>query len=254
MTLVTRRQFASLAGSALASMAAGVACQAKEPQVGSDGRLLARPRRPTAPFTTGVRALGLGQDRDGIVAVPDGSAADAYPLLVLLHGAGGSGAGILKRLEAHVNEARIAVLSPDSRDGSWDVIRDGFGPDVRFLNRALERVFSTVPIDPARVSIGGFSDGASYALSLGLINGDLFRRVIAFSPGFVVGGAVHGRPKIFMSHGKADDVLPIDRCSRRIVPRLKGEGYDVTFREFEGGHAIPPAIAKEGLELVSEAA
>jgi len=31
----------------------------------------------------------------------------------------------------------------------------------------------------------GFSDGASYALSVGITNGDLFTHVIAFSPGFV---------------------------------------------------------------------
>jgi predicted esterase len=39
-----------------------------------------------------------------------------------------------------------------------------------------------VAIDPARVAIGGFSDGATYALSLGLINGDLFKRVAPSHP------------------------------------------------------------------------
>lgn len=43
-----------------------------------------------------------------------------------------------------------------------------------------------VAIDPAHVAIGGFSDGASCALSLGLVNGDLFTHVMAFSPGLVV--------------------------------------------------------------------
>ena len=48
----------------------------------------------------------------------------------------------------------------------------------------------------------GFSDGASYALSLGAANGDLFTHIAAFSPGFMrppvsVGGcalAWHGWP------------------------------------------------------------
>ncbi len=31
----------------------------------------------------------------------------------------------------------------------------------------------------------GFSDGASYALSLGVPNGDLFTHIVAFSPGFM---------------------------------------------------------------------
>src|SRR5260221_14276362 len=112
----------------------------------------------------------------------------------MLHGAGGSGEGVLRRVATAVDEAGIAVLAPDSRDSTWDAIRDGFGPDVAFIDRALARVFDTVSVDPARIAVGGFSDGASYALSLGLVNGDLFRRVVAFSPGFIVAGPPQGRP------------------------------------------------------------
>src|SRR5688500_10592739 len=125
-------------------------------------------------------------------------------------------------------------------------IRGGFVTDVEMLDRTLARVFETVAVDPARIAIGGFSDGATYALSLGLINGDLFRRIVAFSPGFVVDGAWAGRPTCFVSHGVADATLPIDRCSRRIVADLRRRGYDVTFREFDGGHEMPDAIMKAG--------
>jgi phospholipase/carboxylesterase len=113
-------------------------------------------------------------------------------------------------------------------------------------------VFDTVHVDPARIAIGGFSDGATYALSLGLLNGDLFRRIAAFSPGFVVSGTPHGTPRIFISHGNADPILPIDRCSRRIVADLRKRGYDVTFREFAGGHEIPADIARAGLSWVAK--
>jgi predicted esterase len=132
-------------------------------------------------------------------------------------------------------------------------MRGDFAADVTFLNRALERVFETVSVDPRGISIGGFSDGATYALSLGLINGDLFSRVLAFSPGFVVPGAPHGKPRLYVSHGTADQILPIDRCSRRIVPALQKLGYDVTFREFEGGHEVPSGIAREGMTLAATA-
>jgi phospholipase/carboxylesterase len=40
-------------------------------------------------------------------------------------------------------------------------------------------------------------------------------------------------------------VLPIDNCSRRIVPLLRRGGYDVRYREFEGAHTVPPEIARE---------
>ena len=141
----------------------------------------------------------------------------------------------------------------DSRGQTWDGIRGGFGPDVEFLDRALTRVFDLVAVDPARLALGGFSDGATYGLSLGLINGDVFRAIVAFSPGFLVDDEPHGQPRVFISHGTRDDILLIDRCSRVIVPDLKKRGYDVTFREFDGGHQMPPAIAKEGLAFAARA-
>ena len=244
---LTRRQFGAIAGGALASLAVGTACGAT-PLPQADARLSARPRKGVTTTASGARPLGLGTGRDAILHLPWAAAAGPLPLLVLLHGAGGSGAGILRRLASFSDEAGIAVLSPDSRDATWDAIRGGFGPDVAFVNRALERVFETVAVDPARVSVGGFSDGASYAISLGLQNGDLFKRVLAYSPGFFVGGAVQGKPRFFVSHGTADQILPIERCSRVIVPRLKQQGYDVTFRQFDGGHEIPPNIALAGMK------
>jgi phospholipase/carboxylesterase len=42
-----------------------------------------------------------------------------------------------------------------------------------------------------------------------------------------------------------DDVLPINRCSRRIVSRLRSDGYSVHYREFFGGHTVPDSIARE---------
>jgi phospholipase/carboxylesterase len=95
------------------------------------------------------------------------------------------------------------------------------------------------------VAVGGYSDGASYALSLGIANGDLFTHVMAFSPGFMTPAGQVGSPRIFVSHGTRDGWLPIESCSRRIVPRLEGAGYEVHYREFEGPHVVPPGIGHE---------
>ena len=99
--------------------------------------------------------------------------------------------------------------------------------------------------------MAGFSDGASYALGLGLANGDLFAHVVAFSPGFVPGASREGRPAVFVTHGDADDVLPVEQTSRRIVPVLREEGYDVTYREFPGGHTVPPEVAAEAVDRLA---
>lgn len=248
---ITRRRFGAIAGSAFASFALGDACVESEPTPANDGRLTARPRADVTTSARTERALGLDRKRDAILQLPAKTSGEALPLFVMLHGAGGSGEGVLRRVAAAADEAGVAVLAPDSRDATWDAIRDGFGRDVAFVDRALARVFETVSVDPARIAVGGFSDGATYALSLGLINGDLFRRVVAFSPGFVVEGTPHGKPQLFISHGTADQILPIDRSSRVIVPQLQRHGYDVTFREFDGRHEIPADVAREGMRWVA---
>jgi phospholipase/carboxylesterase len=249
---ITRRHFGATIGGALASFALDGACRrASEPRQADDGRLTARPRANIQPSARGERALGLDSRRDAILHLPPTPGRDPYPLLVLFHGAGQNPESVLRHLGAASDEVGVAVLAPYSRDSSWDAIRGTFGRDVSFVNRCLEVVFDSVAVDPARIAVGGFSDGATYALSLGLINGDLFRRVVAFSPGFVVDGAPHGRPSFFISHGTDDPILPIDRCSRLIAAGLQKRGYDVTLREFDGGHEIPAQIAHDGIEWVA---
>ena len=220
----------------------------------NDGRLSARPRAEVKTSRTGQLTLGLESYRDAILQIPKNPGDTPLPLFVMLHGATQSAEDMFWYLGSAHEEAGIAVLAPNSRDTTWDAIGGGpFAEDVNHLNRALERVFETTAIDPARVSVGGFSDGASYALSLGLINGDFFNSIIAFSPGFVIHGDLHGQPHIFISHGTHDHILPIDRCGRRLATGLKDNGYDVTFREFDGDHEIPADVAREGLSWASKA-
>jgi poly(3-hydroxybutyrate) depolymerase len=192
-TRVTRRRFGATVGGAFAATVFGDACVVSTKAPSSDGHLSARPGdRVATSLMSGP--LGLGGDRDGLIQVPAVLPNGAAPLLLFLHGATQNGAGMLRRIGAAADQAGIIVLAPDSRDTTWDAIRDGFGADVEYLNRALAYVFDHAAIDPARVVIGGFSDGASYAISLGLANGDLFSRVVAFSPGFVVSAPPHGHP------------------------------------------------------------
>lgn len=241
-----------ITGGTLAAFVLGGACHREvDSREAGDGRLTIRPHANGVSSARGEQTLGLDRVRDAILHLPSKKNNGPLPLFVLFHGAGGSAEGVLGRLGSAPEEAGVAVLAPDSRGSSWDAIRYSFGPDVAFLNRALERVFDIVAVDPARIAVGGFSDGATYALSLGLINGDLFSRVVGFSPGFVIDGTPHGTPQFFISHGDADPILPIDRCGRRIVSELRKRGYDITFREFGGEHEIPPDIAREAMEWVA---
>ena len=71
--------------------------------------------------------------------------------------------------------------------------------DIAFLDRALGELFSRCAVDPARIAVAGFSDGASYALAVGLTNGTFVTEIIAFSPGFLSLGDVEGKPRVFIS-------------------------------------------------------
>lgn len=122
----------------------------------------------------------------------------------------------------------------------------GYGPDLQAIDRSLARSFSRVDVDRSRLAVAGFSDGASYALSLGMANGDLFTHVIAFSPGFAAPGSGRGAPRLFVSHGLHDRVLPVS-ASRRIVGDARRNGYDVRYREFDGGHTVPGELADEAV-------
>src|SRR5829696_4736780 len=214
------------------------------------GRLLSRPARALAeraPVGLHVPGTEAGP-ADVYLYVPAGYREETpSPLALLLHGAGEDARDGLAQLRAQADEAGLILLAPGSRGPTWDLIlnRGSYGPDVAAIDRALRHAFTRCAVDPARVALAGYSDGASYALALGLANGNLFSHVLAFSPGFLAPTSQTGAPRIFVSHGTRDRWLPIDSCSRRIVPRLKRAGYDVHYREFEGGHVVPPAIARQ---------
>lgn len=217
----------------------------KQPEP-DDGHLAARPGTRAATAAPGLHRLGLDSGRDGLLYVPAGLPADGpVPLVLMLHGAGGTGQGVLGIAQAMADQLGMVVLAPDSRGRTWDIILGEYGPDVAFLDRALEAAFALCVVDAGRMAVGGFSDGASYALSLGVANGDLFTHVLAFSPGFMAPPAQRGAPRVYVSHGTGDTVLPIERCSRRLVPRLQNAGYALLYREFEGAHTVPAAIARE---------
>ncbi len=213
----------------------------------ADGRLDTRPGPDPAgpPLPAGTTELDLGSRVDALVAVPRGEAGPR-PLLVFCHGAGGDAAQSLAAVGEVATARGVAVLATSSVASTWDLLTGGLGRDVAVLDAALGEVAAGLAV--SRVALGGFSDGASYALSLGLANGDLFEALLAFSPGFVAPPGRTGRPRIWIGHGTADRVLPVDRCGRRVSRDLAAAGYDVTYDEFDGGHVVTPDLVTAALD------
>jgi len=248
---LNRRQFVKVTGATVLATGCRNAPTLDLPP-DDPARLIIDVEPPRERAEPGVKPLGLGDpgEGDGFLFVPASySPSRPASLLVLLHGAGHtSKEWDTAPLETIFGSRNVAVLAPDSRGPTWDMMMEGFGPDVVFINKALAHTFRRVAIDPKRIALGGFSDGASYALSLGMRNGDLFNALIAFSPGFVSPGKFRGKPRIFVSHGRQDSVLPIDMASREIVPALMKRGYDVDYIEFDGDHTITKDVAAKAAE------
>lgn len=224
-------------------------------QLGQTGRIFARPAAVLhASAVTGLHPLKLGTNgRDGLLYVPANYRKPA-PLILMLHGSGDSGEVIMLKVRALADSIGAIVVAPDARSFTWDMTVGGsgdpqsidrFGEDVKFIDNALRETFKRYPIDRNRIAIGGFSDGGSYALSLGLMNGDLFTHVLAFSPGFMRLRSTNGKPHVFLAHGTSDDVLPIDQCGRPLAKAITNAGYDLEYVEFDGKHVVTDPVARE---------
>ena len=196
-----------------------------------------------------MHKLRIGADRDGSFIVPERKARlEHAPLIVALHGAGGNGYDAIHPFRDEAERRGIILLAPDSRGKSWNAHKDDWAPDVEFIDLALARVFDRCGIDEKRVALAGFSDGASYALSLGIVNAALFTHIIAFSPGYMRPHVEESKPGVFISHGSDDAVLSPVRCSHRIVSRLERDGYSVVFHEFPGDHNVPQTVARAAVD------
>lgn len=225
-------------------------------------RIKARPTLPTVVIQHGEHSLGLGGLRlvnrsliwrDGLLYIPRISEPSTpMPLLIWLHGGGGK-SDSFRYLFSLAEDYGVVILALDARHNTWDGIDSPFGPDVMFIDAVLRHTFDRVAIDPRRIGLGGLSDGASYALALGRVNGDLFTHLIAVAPGHLkLPAPPTGKPRIFVAHGTRDNIYNVSGSRNYIVPRLKRDGYDVTYLEFDGPHWLPVPVAHRLLKWLAK--
>lgn len=240
---VSRRRLAAL----LAAGFAG-ACASRPSVAGFEGRLAARPGESAASIS-GRGLFRLPAWPQPLIYVPpELDTSKPAPFILVLHGGGSDGDWTLNRMLKAAHARGVILLAPDAQRYTWDVIRDfrdhrgqgapRFGDDTLRVDASLKQAFEQFTIDPRRVAIGGFSDGASYALSLGPRNDAVFSHIMAFSPGGVAPFEDAARARVFISHGRQDPMLPFDNTVEGIIPGFRARGFDVTFETFKGVHAF----------------
>jgi phospholipase/carboxylesterase len=191
-------------------------------------------------FKYGESRLGVSDDeRDGSMYVPKSYRhGTPMPGLMMLHGFMGSSEGA-RSLFPLAEEYGVVIIAPESRGLTWGRSVPGFENDVHYLGPAYRYVAGLLDLDTGHVALGGVSDGAGYALSMGLAYGNSFNHVMVFAGGRMTPFRKQGKPRLFFAHGVDDPQMPIDYTARKFVPQLKGEGYVVTYHEYHGGHRVP---------------
>ena len=244
MKNLSRRMFAKMGIAAASACVTEVAIAAPQSASAVDGNLAARPgaaRKPSAQRGE----FNLAEAPQPLVFIPDGvDAKKPTPMILLLHGAGQRAERLVTRIKPIAQVRGVIILAPQAASPTWDIIRSFRGSEIDFsedgqrLDASLSALFAQFTIDPKHVAIGGFSDGASYALSIGPRNQQLFTHIMGFSAGGFLPFAEEARAKMFISHGKADQILSFENAEDYIVPQMKRLGFDVRFETFEDRHVV----------------
>jgi phospholipase/carboxylesterase len=193
------------------------------------------------------------------------------PLVVGLHGKGGSADGFVPVWEAFahprpvlvVPEAPYPLLLAGGRMGwSWDFP----SKDPRLWARADPEVARYIlavarEIRTARGTGGTYllahSQGVAYAFMAMAEDPELVRGVIAFAgilPEEMLSdqrlAAAAGRTRVFLAHGRQDQAIGLE-SSLKAKARLQRLGFDVVLHEFDGGHTLPPEVLQEAQRWIA---
>jgi phospholipase/carboxylesterase len=185
------------------------------------------------------------------------------PLIVFLHGAGGSAYEMEKVVNPLVEAWKYfiflptgTVVKPERHDTKmvrdWDPFRD-----VASVTGKIETLVKQHDIDPSLVFLSGFSSGATMSYLVGFERPDLFCGLIPFCG--TLQGELIDRKKlesarsklpVCIVHGWQDASVPWDRASAA-KSVLQAEGFKVKCLSYYGGHLFPPNwmdILKDAIE------
>ena len=196
------------------------------------------------------------------------------PTLVLLHGYGSSAQHWIPYTQTIPLSASGRFLFPVApeavtrRDGLmdgrawWDLDLaahrrpTGIGVDLtnedpRGLERAARLVRRSLEDEGNSVAhpfvLGGFSQGAMVACEVAFFSDEPLAALVILSgtpvdrAGWQPRMATRRGVPVFMSHGRADNILPFD-LAERLHRELVAAGLAVTFVPFDGGHEIAEEV------------
>lgn len=204
---------------------------------------------PASPATAHTPAIVQHVSTNAFAYIPATITGPA-PLIVVLHGAGGDARYFLDQFKHDADQRGAILLSVQSRGRTWAQRKPKDDEaDVANIKAAIAELTAKAPIDRGRTTVMGFSDGASYALSIGMAYPGLFRTIVAFSPGYAFAPSdIDTEQRIFIAHSRRDPILPAANV-RDMIRGLEGAGYSPEVHWFNGGHEIDPQLKNASLDF-----
>jgi polyhydroxybutyrate depolymerase len=108
-----------------------------------------------------------------------------FPLVLVFHGDGGTGAGIRASFPLEAAAAGGAIFAyPDGESATWQIdTADGVTTDIAFIDALAAELAKTHCTDPKHVSAVGFSKGAYFVDQYACLGKTPLRAVVAHSGG-----------------------------------------------------------------------
>ncbi len=208
------------------------------------------------------------------VLLPDNYQSDkAYPLVIGMHGFGGTAEEFTRLWSGLTNRSFIFVIpegpyeaNPDAyrrnTSFSWDIGVRSLELYKRSDNLSSEFIVNIKKYMAQNYSIDknyilGFSQGGGYAYVTGIKNPDHFEGIICFGarlpdyekyPWFLSEKNIEkgNKLKVFIAHGKEDGNVNKSAVAAKKI--LKKFDYDVKLQLFEGGHFVSLPALESALE------
>ncbi len=197
----------------------------------------------------------------------DYSDGSSYPLVLALHGHGGSletfdflaplfqqRGVILAAAQApypFVHEQGLGFDWQNRRSGSDEAAAQATRLTIDYVRQVAAELRERFAVD--ELYLLGFSQGGSMAYRIA-IGDPSFRGMLAFGSSFRaewLGAqelAATPQLRVFIAHGIGDRLLIANATGARDL--LRHSGYAVAFQSFGGAHEIPPRVAAQAIDWI----
>ena len=230
--------------------------QVQHETVKSIFRARAKTKLSPAGLQSNLKITHNGKKYPYALYLPESTGTDEkIPLIVVLHGLGGSGANTLPAWVERFDK-KFAVLCPTYPMGAWWAL-----PAEEMVLNLIDETRENYNIDSDRVFLAGLSNGAIGAYMIGMFYPDRFAGLIPIA-GSITPRYMHflmnlRNTPVYMIQGAHDPIFPI-KLSRRVHKILSDMKYPVTYREHakkglaHGGHFLPESEIPSMVEWISK--